>query len=118
MTLTIDDAIRGMKHFRGWDLEIEAIEALIKENAQLRHRLRCAAQTIIEEIGASGPEDAEESAVRAVAEIKQLRQKLAEAKEVVGLAQRLLESHEVDAPQDVADYNTVMDYRTDQKGGE
>ncbi len=60
---------------RTWDLspnDVAAIRWAIDEITLLRARLRKTAQTIIEEIGASGPEDAEESAARAVSEIKRL----------------------------------------------
>jgi hypothetical protein len=54
-------------------------ERIVAENQQLRQRLRTTAQSLIACIGAIGPENAEESATRAVAEIVQLRQQLAEA---------------------------------------
>lgn len=53
------------------------IEALESETAELRARLRVTAQTLIDAVGASGPENAEDAARRAVARLAALEERVA-----------------------------------------
>jgi FtsZ-binding cell division protein ZapB len=59
----------------------EENECLIAELAEARDLARRAAQMLIEEIGAPGPENVDETATRAVATITRLTAELAEMKE-------------------------------------
>lgn len=52
---------------------VEALQCAQEELAEAKSRARKAAQTLIDTIGASGPENVEETAERAAKEIKRLR---------------------------------------------
>jgi hypothetical protein len=73
-------------NFAMWIEERKRADRLAVELSEAKHRSRRAAQILIEEIGAPGPENVDETAVRAVAEITHLTAENALVKKALRLA--------------------------------